>query len=149
MIPVYKNKGDDQITSNYRPIALLSNIDKIFEKLVHKRLVSFLDCEKVLYDQQFGFRNKHSTLHNLNVLSEEIRKNIDKGNFSCSILLDLAKAFDVIDHEILLTKLNHYGLRGIANDWIRFYLIDRKQFVHYKGQQSRLQHIKYGDKDQY
>ena len=57
VIPVYKNKGDDQITSNYRPIALLSNI---FEKLVHKRLVSFLDHEKVLYDQQFGFRNKHS-----------------------------------------------------------------------------------------
>ena len=144
VIPVYKNKGDDQITSNYRPIALLSNIDKIFEKLVHKRLVSFLDREKVLYDQQFGFRNKHSTLHNLIVLSEEIRKNIDKGNFSCSIFLDLAKAFDVIDHEILLTKLNHYGIRGIANDWIRSYLTDRKQFVHYKGQQSSLQHIKYG-----
>ena len=144
VIPVYKNKGDDQITSNYRPIALLSNIDNIFEKLVHKRLVSFFDREKVLYDQQFGFRNKHSTLHNLIVLSEEIRKNIDKGNFSCSIFFDLAKAFDVIDHEILLTKLNHYGIRGIANDWIRSYLIDRKQFVHYKCQQSSLQHIKYG-----
>lgn len=105
VISVHKNKGDDQLASNYRPIALLFNIDKIFKKVVHNRLVTFLNREKVLYDQQFGFGNKHSTVHNLIVLSEVIQQNVDKGNLSCSIFLVLAKVFDVIDHEILLTKI--------------------------------------------
>ena len=113
VIPIYKNKGSEQDATNYRPIALLSNIDKVFEKLVHTRFTKFLDDNKIIYDRQFGFRKKHSTLHNLLCLTETIRENLDKGEFSCAVFLDLQKAFDSVDHKILLKKLENYGFRNI------------------------------------
>ena len=83
VISIYKNKGSEQDATNYRPIALLSNIDKVFEKLVHTRFTKFLDDNKIIYERQFGFRKKHSTSHiNLLCLTETIRENLDKGKFS-------------------------------------------------------------------
>ena len=98
--------------TNYRPIALLSNIDKIFEKLVHRRFVTFLDKNETIFEWQFGFREKHSTSHNLLTLTETIRQQLDRGEFSCAVFLDLQKAFDSVDHWILLEKIKHYGFRG-------------------------------------
>ena len=141
VIPIFKNKNS---THNYRPISLLSNIDKILEKIVHKRIISFFEVNNVFFTRQFGFRSKHSTAHSLIALTEKIRNSLDKGKFTCGIFIDFQKAFDTVDHEILLQKLKHYGIRGISNSWFRSYLQHRKQFVCVSGQSSDTKEIKYG-----
>ena len=144
VIPIYKNKGSPYDANNYRPISLLSNLDKIFEKLIKSRLVNFLDENKIIFKNQFGFRSKHSTTHALVNLTEKIRANIDKGLFSCGVFIDLQKAFDTVDHKILLSKLNHYGVRGLPNQWFRSYLTNRQQFVSISGYNSQKRHVEFG-----
>ena len=144
VIPVYKNKGSNTNFNNYRPISLLSNIDKIFEKLVHSRVVSFLDKFDLIFHKQFGFRKKHSTSHTLISLTEEIRKALDAGQFSCGVFIDLQKAFDTVDHSVLLEKLKYYGIRGIENNWFKSYLSNRNQFVFVSGEKSDIKIIKHG-----
>ena len=129
IVPIYKEKGDKLLCKNYRPISLLSNINKIYEKLIHKRLYSFFEEQNIIFKNQFGFRKNHSTVHALIDLTEDIRKTIDSNKFACGIFVDLQKAFDTVDHNIILKKLEHYGIRGIANDWFKFYLSDRSQLV--------------------
>lgn len=144
VVPIFKNKGSPFEVSNFRPISLLSNVDKILEKLVHARLTSFLTHNKILFEKQFGFRSKHSTQHNLITLSEEIRKSLDKGEFSCGVFLDLRKAFDTVDHKILLKKMEYYGIRGIANNWFKSYLSGRLQSVFVSGMSSETLEIAHG-----
>ena len=142
--PTFKNKGDPLDFSNYRPISLLSNINKIFEKLVYSRLYSFLNLHNSIYDLQFGFRAKHPTNHALISLTENIREALDSGKFACGIFIDLQKAFDTVDHKILLKKLEHYGIIGLANDWFCSYLTNRQQFVSINGFDSKSKVMKYG-----
>ena len=144
VIPVYKNKGSPYDSTNYRPISLLSNIDKIFEKLLKSRLVNFLDENKIIFKNQFGFRSKHSTAHALISLTERIRANIDKGLYSCGVFIDLQKAFDTVDHNILLSKLHHYGVRGLPNQLFRSYLTNRQQFVSISGHNSQKRPVEHG-----
>ena len=143
VIPILK-KGSKLLTSNYRPISLLSNINKIFEKLMFSRLIYFLDSFKCIYERQFGFRERHSTNHALISITEKIREALDNDNFACGIFVDLQKAFDTVNHEILLKKLEHYGIRGISNDWFRSYLHNRKQFVSINGFESSNKVIEHG-----
>lgn len=112
VIPIHK-KDSKVITGNYRPISLLSNISKIFEKILHKRLYSFLDQQSIIYQKQYGFRKAHSTNH---AITETIRAALDNNEFAVGIFVDLQKAFDTVDHKILLKKLEHYGVQGVAND---------------------------------
>ena len=135
-IPIYKGKGNDLQCSSYRPISLLSNINKIVEKLMYKRTYNFLNRNNCLYRLQFGFRDKHSTTHALTYLTESVRKSLDGGLYACGVFVDLQKAFDTVDHEILLKKLDHYGIRGIENNWYKSYLSNRKQYVFIKGSTS-------------
>ena len=144
VVPTFKEKGSDLEHVNYRPISLLSNINKIVEKLMHERLYSFLEKNKCIYDLQFGFRKSHSTTHALLDLTEDIRKAIDNNSFSVGVFIDLQKAFDTVDHKILLRKLDHYGVRGTANDWFKSYLSNRKQFVTINGVNSELKSMNYG-----
>ena len=111
VIPTHK-KGDKLDCNNYRPISLLSNISKIFEKCMHTRLTNFLWINKLLFSHQFGFRNGYSRNHALTSLTEMIRKAIDEDKFACGVFIDLQKVFDTVDHDILLSKHNHYGVRG-------------------------------------
>ena len=105
VIPIFK-KGCRLLVSNYRPISLLSNINKIFEKIMHKRIYSFLEKFNLLYRLQFGFRSKYSTSHALIHMTETIRAALDSGFVTCGIFVDFQKAFDTVNHEILLKKWN-------------------------------------------
>ena len=125
-IPVYKDKGSNLDRGNYRPISLLSNINKIVEKLMYGRLHSFPSKHDCIYTNQFGFRKNHSTIHALISLTEHIRDSLDQNKLACGIFIDLQKAFDTVDHNILLDKLAYYGIRGVANDWFRSYLSNRQ-----------------------
>ena len=100
VIPIFK-KDDSQDCNNYRPISLLPNIIKFFEKLIKNRLSKFLEGNKCLFSRQFGFRNKHSTNHALIDLTETIRKALDDNEFACGVFLDFEKAFDTVNHKIL------------------------------------------------
>ena len=141
-IPIFK-KGSRMSVTNYRPISLLSNLNKILEKLVHARIYRFLEDSQCIYSLQFGFRKKHSTDHALIEITETIKKALDDHNFACGIFIDLQKAFDTVNHDILIAKLDNYGIRGTANKWFSTYLNNRSQYVSILGFDSdtkRLQH---------
>ena len=122
--------------SNYRPISLLSVFSKISEKLMYKRLYTFLEVHKILYNLQFGFRASHSINHALISLTESIKTTLDNKRFGCGIFIDLQKAFDTVNHQILLNKLEHYGVRGTALAWFSSYLSNRSQYVSVNGHNS-------------
>ena len=143
VIPIHKKQSKVDY-ANYRPISLLSNIERIIEKLTYKRLPHFLDINNLIYSLQFGFQQKYSTTHALINLTESIRQTLDEGSFGCGIFVDLQKAFDTVDHKILLHKLEFYGIRGVCNDWFKSYLSDRKQFVSINGYNSDLMPVIYG-----
>ena len=96
---------------------------------MHKRLLSFIEKENILDNMQFGFRARHSTDHAILNIIDKIQHAIDSRDISCGIFLDFSKAFDTVNHEILIQKLEYYGIRGIANDWFVSYLSNRCQFV--------------------
>ena len=110
VIPIHKG-GSSQDINNYRPTSLLSIFDKIIEKLIHKRLYTFLEDHNILYENQFGSRKNNSTVYAPMQITERIKTTIDSGKFGCGIFVDLKKAFDTVNHEILLNKLEHYGIR--------------------------------------
>ena len=143
-IPIHKKQSKVDYTS-YRPISLLSNIEKIIEKLMYKGLSNFLDINNLIYSLQFDFRPKYSTTHALINLTESIRQSPDEGSFGCGIFVDLKKAFDTVEHKILLHKLENYGIQGICNDWFMSYLSDRKQFVSINGYNSDLMPVDCGE----
>ena len=128
VIPVFK-KGDTETKSNYRPISLLPVFSKLYEKLMYKRLYSFITHNKVIYPLQFGFQENHSIDHALISMTEAIRNTLDNRKYGCGIFIDLQKAFDTVNHDILINKLEHYGIRGEALAWFRSYLSERHQFV--------------------
>ena len=143
IIPIYKKDSKLEV-SNYRLISLLSNINKILEKLMFKRLNTFLEKEKLIYNLQFGFRQKYSTNHALLSMTQQIKDTISKGNISVGVFIDFQKAFDTVNHKILLRKLEHYGVRGVALNWFSSYLTKRKQYVSVGGATSSITLIEHG-----
>ena len=143
VIPIYKN-GDASKCSNYRPISILSLLNNIFEKLLYKRLYDYLENFEILYQFQYGFRKGHSTVHALVELVDKIRNSVDKGEMTCGIFVDLSKAFDTVNHKILLSKLDHYGFRGKTNKLLESYLTNRKQYVQIGNAKSKCKPITCG-----
>ena len=111
---------------------------------VHRRLYNFLIKYDILYDKQFGFRANHSTINAATVLNADILLALEEKMSSVAVFLDLSKAFDIINHNILFTKLNHYGIRGIALEWFRSYLQNRIQYVAYSGVKSKCASVSHG-----
>ena len=128
VIPLYK-KGDKTDPHNYRPIRLLSSLSKIFEKNLPKRMMMFCQINKLLNPVQYGFRNKMSCTDAIDAVTDYIRNVIDKKLTGQVCFIDLQKAFDTIDHKILLRKLEKHGLRGNINELNGNYLTDRWQYV--------------------
>ena len=143
VIPIFKS-GNKTDFNNYRPISLLSQFSKILEKLFTTRLDSFLAKNDVLYRSQYGFQKNRSTSTAVIELLEEISNNIEQKNVTAGIFIDLKKAFDTVNHDILISKLEHYGLRGVAKSWIESYLRNRKQYVVIDGTESDKQTVHCG-----
>ena len=128
VLPVYKAKDKNRFV-NYRPISLLPVFSKILEKIVHNRLYKYCVKYNIITPSQYGFRKNHSTEHALIEFQNRIVKLLNEKQYCISVFMDLSKAFDSIDHSILLKKLYHIGIRGITYNWFESYLSDRSQYV--------------------
>ena len=141
--PIYK-KGVKSDPGNYRPISVLSQVNKLFEKILHKRLYKYLTKFKILYEYQFGFREGHSTTQALTEITDRLKNAMDGKQLSCGIFIDLTKAFDTVDHNILLRKMFNYGIRGNVHNLFKSYLSNRQQYVRVNNTNSDLKPVKYG-----
>ena len=145
IVPVFK-AGNKKILNNYRPISILPAFSKILEKLVSIRLIHFLESQNILYEHQYGFRQNYSTIHPiLHLLNDISTANDNKSkDITLAIFLDMSKAFDTISHDILIHKLEHYGIRGICKDWFASYLTNRSQYTEINGHKSTYLNISTG-----
>ena len=134
VLPLFK-EGSKLEEGNYRPISLLIVWSKIYERVLHNRIYNFFEHFSLFHSKQFGFRSKHSTIDALVELTEKIRQNYTNCE-TTSFFIDLKKAFDTINHKLLLTKLERYGIRGNCLNWIQSYLENRKQKVELNGTSS-------------
>ena len=122
--------GDRTNASNYRSISVLPTLSEILEKAVHTQLYQFLVATKLLLSgKQFGFRKGLLTISALTSFADEVLLNMEQGRLCGAVFLDLRKAFDTVDHQILLSKLSAYGLSGNSLQWFRSYITDRKQRI--------------------
>lgn len=135
VVPLHKS-GDKNLFTNYRPISILSIFSKLLEKIVHKQLYSHIKENDILYDLQFGFREKHSTFMAVLQFVENIRKALENDEYSIGLFLDLSKAFDTLDHDILLNKLEYYGIKNNSLNFFKSYLENRTQSVLYNNIKS-------------
>ena len=143
VIPLFK-KDDKSKFSNYRPISLLTSISKIFEKAILSQITEYLDINKIINANQYGFRKQHSTELASLQLVDFLYYKMDAKKTPLNIYLDLSKAFDTLDHNILLTKLKFYGITGMAHHLLDSYLSNRKQLVQFQETSSDVLDIKRG-----
>jgi hypothetical protein len=143
IIPVFK-AGDKHEPSNYRPISLISNVAKIMEKIVYVRLIDFVNKHKIISDRQYGFVKNRSTNDAISFVTEHVYKNLGTNRPTAIAFLDLAKAFDTVNHSILLNKLEAYGIRGSVMELIRSYLSERYQCVKIGNELSKRMLVKVG-----
>ena len=141
--PVYK-KDNKELIKNYRPISTLPIFGKIFEKIIYSRIYKYLTSKGILTDSQFGFRKGYSTGHAIHHSVNIINKELANKKHVMGIFIDLSKAFDTLDHDVLIKKLDNYGIRGNTNDLLKSYLSDRKQYTSVLGIDSSIEPIKYG-----
>ena len=142
-IPVYKSGAIDK-PNNYRPISNLSSANKIFELLTFNRMNSFVNKYKILSDCQYGFRKGKNTTQAIFHLTTDFLECFNKKTYTIAIFLDLRKAFDTVNKDILIYKLNLLGFRGISNQFLNSYMTDRKQYVDVDGYISEMQNISVG-----
>ena len=130
VIPLFKAEDRDVFT-NYRPVSILPSFSKFIERIVYNRFLEYFNKYNILSDKQYGFRKNHSTSLALVNLYDKISTAIDQKEIAVGIFLDLSKAFDTVNHGILFDKLKHYGIRGLAFEWVKSYFSNRLQFVQF------------------
>ena len=135
--PIFKT-GDKTLVTNYRPISILPCFSKLLERIMYNRVYNHLNEFGILYKKQFGFQKAHSTEHAIlqlqsmwKIVVEQIHEAFKSGEFTLAVFIDLSKAFDTVDHQILVKKLEKYGLSGEILEWFSNYLTNRKQFIEY------------------
>ena len=143
VVPIHKS-GPKTAVSNYRPISLLATFSKIYEKVMHARITEFLNKNSSLHERQYGFRAGRSCEHALLDAQNILLNSLHRNQISLLLLIDFSKAFDMVDHSILLHKLQHYGIRGVAHQWMASYLKNRNQFVSVGGFDSTCKNLEYG-----
>ena len=134
IITLVHKGGNDDVTSNYRPVSMLPVVVKVLERLIHQQLYDYLQENKILDPAQFGFRPRHSTQDALVNLAEDWRDALDKDMLVGSVFIDLSKAFDMVNHRITLRKLVKYGIQGGELEWFRNYVSCRKKGYAWMGQ---------------
>ncbi len=142
-VPIHKG-GKKTSVSNYRPISLLNSFSKVYEKIMHNRLLNFLEHNGSLYERQYGFRPGRSCEHALLSAQNILLESLSKKQVSLLLLIDYSKAFDMVDHKVMLKKLYHYGIRGTALTWMKSYLENRTQFVSSDSTDSSKKQMKHG-----
>ena len=148
VVPLHKSNSKEHV-ENYRPISLLVTISKLLEKIIYSRIYNFLDQTNQLFQSQYGFRTNHGCDHAVSELLSEIVKNLECNRPTTCIYLDLSKAFDTLLHEVILKKMERYGIRGTCLAWLQSYLSNRKMLVKCKEEngsdvKSDLYDIHYG-----
>ena len=143
VVPIFKS-GSKTLCNNYRPISLLSPFTKIVESYLYNEINDFLSKNKVLYNLQYGFREKSSTELAVSQITDDLSDSIEKGMINCCIFLDLAKAFNTVNHEILLHKLEYYGIRGITLELMKSFLSNRQQLTRINNHKSSAKLINSG-----
>ena len=143
VVPIFK-KGDTDLISNYRPISVIPVLAKIVEKFVTKQTQKYLNDNGIYYDNQSGFRPLFSTNTALLNLSEDILESMNNGDVTGAVMLDVQKAFDSIDHFILLAKMGYVGMSPNVIKWFRSYLSSRKQYVVLNGVKSDIMEVSCG-----
>ena len=137
VVPVFK-KGDRLSIKNYRPISTQIFLSKIYERVMQKRFVDFCDKYSLINKNQFGFQKNKSTSDAILLFTEQCYQNLENKNHLISVYLDFSKAFDTVNHQILIAKLKKYGFRGFTEKWFTSYLRDRVQYVDISGVRSTL-----------
>ena len=135
VVPIFKSKNR-KLVSNYRPISVLLTVSKIIEKLMKNRVDDFFQRNNVMYDKQFGFRVGYNTTDAILDLINKCTSALDSKLYTVVVFLDLARAFDTVDRDIMIKKLYSVGIRGMAGDWFKSYLRDRKMYVDVNGHHS-------------
>ena len=117
VVPIFKNIGSREIMKNYRPVSLLPVLSKILERIVYNRLFEYLVKHKILHTSQYGFQTNLSCQLAILEVQDRLIRTLNNRECCVGVFVDLSKSFDTLDHNILLNKLNHYGIRGVAHDW--------------------------------
>ena len=141
--PIYKS-GEVTDTGNYRPIATLSSFSKVPERLIYNQLYLFLENNDIILKYQFGFRKGYSSEQAILEITDNLNSAIDNKQITCGLFLDFSKAFDTVNHDILLSKLYTYGIRGTPFKWFESYLCNRTQFVKIDENESSMKTITCG-----
>lgn len=126
--PIYK-KGCKNVLSNYRPVSVLPVFSKLFERVVNDRIINYFEKYNLMYEHQYGFRKRHSTDLAITTVVDYILTALNNNKVVCGVYMDLSKAFDTLNFDVLLKKLKYYGINGPAYKWIQNYLTNRKQVV--------------------
>ena len=141
--PLFKS-GETDLLNHYRPISVLPVFSKILERIMYNRVYKHISDNSLLYEKQFGFQKECSTEHAILQLTKEIYESFDKKQFTLGVFLDLSKAFDTVNPDILLNKLTSFGIRGSYIDWFKSYLYNRQQYIYYDNKKLKIKTVTCG-----